>query len=530
MPSLVWYRSLYWRIAIGFVALLAVLLGVQGLVFLWLTGQVAAFWPGRSASELASSIASDVSQAVSANPKLDLNTYVNNRYQSAFRSFAVVMRDGRVVLSRRVVPPRDIERAARMRLYGDAIPPPWFGRRDGPPPDRESLPPGRDGAPPDRGRSAPPGGDFGRRGFGRGDFDGRGFGGRGRFDPRGPSLEFATVVIAGNDAGVVAVPVETPPLSVAMRDLGRPLGFVALGLLVAGTAVGALLVFRPTHRRLRSLQDAAIALGAGDTSVRAQESGGDEVAALARSFNEMAEQLEQRTRALETADRTRRQLLADVSHELTTPLAAVKGYVETLAMPDLQLDAATRARYLGIVTEEAERLEHIVGDLLDLAKLEGGGGAFKVDDVSVAQLFDRVRNRHEANVGERQIDLLTVGAGTLVVIGDAIRLEQALQNLVSNALRHTPSGGRVVVSADRVDGDVRIRVQDTGPGIPEEHLPHVFDRFYKVDVSRAGTEVPSGSGLGLSIVQAIVARHGGRVTAGNAPEGGARFEILLPAR
>jgi signal transduction histidine kinase len=104
-----------------------------------------------------------------------------------------------------------------------------------------------------------------------------------------------------------------------------------------------------------------------------------------------------------------------------------------------------------------------------------------------------------------------------------------LLNLVANAARHTPEGGRIVVAADRVPNGVRLSVEDTGPGIPPEHLPRVFGRFYKVDVSRTGTMLPSGSGLGLSIVQAIVTRHGGTVTASNPPHGGARFEIVLPA-
>ena len=111
----------------------------------------------------------------------------------------------------------------------------------------------------------------------------------------------------------------------------------------------------------------------------------------------------------------------------------------------------------------------------------------------------------------------------------AARLEQALQNLAFNAIRHTPSGGRVSLAASAAPGAVLITVRDTGPGIPAEHLPRVFDRFYKVDAARAGTPVPSGSGLGLSIVRAIIERHGGSVSAGNAPEGGALFELRLPA-
>jgi signal transduction histidine kinase len=114
------------------------------------------------------------------------------------------------------------------------------------------------------------------------------------------------------------------------------------------------------------------------------------------------------------------------------------------------------------------------------------------------------------------------------VIGDTNRLEQAIQNLAANAVRHTPEGGRIRLTADRVPGGVRLGVEDSGPGIPPEHLPRIFDRFYKVDVSRTGTALPSGSGLGLSIVQAIVKRHGGTIDAANCDAGGARFEMVLP--
>ena len=126
--------------------------------------------------------------------------------------------------------------------------------------------------------------------------------------------------------------------------------------------------------------------------------------------------------------------------------------------------------------------------------------------------------------------LETVGADAVPeMTGDANRLEQAVQNLVANAVRHTPAGGRVGVTISRVADGVTITVDDSGPGIPAEHLPRVFDRFYKVDESRTGTATPSGSGLGLSIVRAIVTRHGGKVTAENRAEGGARFQIFLPA-
>ena len=342
-------------------------------------------------------------------------------------------------------------------------------------------------------------------------------------------MEFAQIVLDGAPVGIVAVPRDPPPISVALRDLGPTLALVAFGLLIGGTAIGALVIFRPARRRLRALQDATQALGAGVVGTRAPETGGDEVTSLARAFNDMATQLEQRSLALENADRTRRQLLADVSHELTTPLAAIRGYVETLTMSDVPLDGRTRDRYLGIVLDETGRLEHIVGDLLDLARLEGGGGSLKREDVSIALLLERVRHRHEPTVREKGITLETTQDPAAVsLVGDQNRLEQALQNLVANAVRHTPGGGTVRVHATRAQDQVLLVVEDTGPGIPPEHLPRVFDRFYKVDESRSGTAVPSGSGLGLSIVRAIVIRHGGRVDVTNVPGGGARFEISLP--
>jgi signal transduction histidine kinase len=214
-----------------------------------------------------------------------------------------------------------------------------------------------------------------------------------------------------------------------------------------------------------------------------------------------------------------------------TPLAAIRGYVETLQMTGLKLDDAARQRYLRIVNDESERLEQIIGDLLDLARLDGGGGAFREEPVSIPQLFERVRHRHEPALREHGISLVTSGEDEIgPFLGDQNRLEQALQNLVANAIRHTPAGGRVSVTARRADETCLLTVEDSGDGIPDEHIGRIFDRFYKVDQSRTGTEVPSGSGLGLSIVQAIVHRHNGTVAASNVPGGGARFEIRLPLR
>ncbi len=230
--------------------------------------------------------------------------------------------------------------------------------------------------------------------------------GGGRSGPSRRLAEIAPIVVAGREVGIVAVPGNPPPASIVMRQLGPTLAWVAAGLLVAGSAIMALVIFRPTHKRLRMLEHAAAALGEGRTDVRAEETGGDEVSALARTFNRMADDLGARAAALAESDRARRQLLADVSHELMTPLAAIRGYTETLAMPELTLDSETRQRYLSIIGDETQKLEAMIGDLLDLARLEGGGGVLARDRVRVLDLFGRVTDRHGPIIRDRQITVV----------------------------------------------------------------------------------------------------------------------------
>jgi signal transduction histidine kinase len=564
MSRPVWYRSLYWRIAFGFITLLGVVLLAQIIIFLWLTDRIVGP-SSRSPQQLAGNIATEISKDLQNDPRMSLDPYLHNRFGHIYQPFLVVLNDGRVGSNRLERLPPGFVRAAMPRgrrggrggpgdrrpdgdrRQGDGGRGGFDGRQSGQPSMQPSPSPAP--APRDPGAPVQPAGPGAAGGPGAGGGPGatlmpgtpraperpefrlgdRPAEGEMRVGPR--RAEVAPIMLNGAEAGAVLVPAESPPVFIAVWEVGPTLAWFALGLLGIGAAVTALAIFRPTHNRLRALEEAASALGQGRTDVRAVESGGDEVSSLARTFNQMAQDLEARAAALASSDRARRQLLADVSHELMTPLTAIRGYSETLGMGDLPLDAATRARYLDIIGEETQKLEALIGDLLDLARLEGGGGTLASKDVALSELFSRVIDRHGLTLRDRHITMTTaIEPEGLEVTGDPQRLEQALQNLAANALRHTPEGGRIDLKAVQEADGVHITIADSGKGIPPEHLPRVFDRFYKADPSRSAGASPSGSGLGLSIVQAIVERHGGRVSASNAPAGGAVFEIVLPGR
>jgi len=511
-----WYQSLYWRIALGLFAFLALMLAAEAGLFLWLTDKIAGSFPARSPRRLAVLVASDVGAALAANRNLDLEPYLHEQYGDALQTFVIIMDDGRTLSNHDDVPSPLVEAVREEIEYLESLGARRFARRWGgnaaSSDDPNASPPN---PPSDRGPDARGGGPD-LRGGGPGPLGGGFRARRGR--------EFAPILVAGMPVGRVVVLPGGPPFSRVLKTLGPRMAPVAGGVLIVGTALIAFIVFGPARRRLKDVQAATERLGGGDLSARAPESGGDEVTALARAFNKMAEELAIRARALEASDNARRQLLADVSHELMTPLTAMRGYIETLSMSELNLDDKTRERYLAIVTEETHRLEQIIGDLLDLARLEGGGTTIRRDRVEVAGLFSRVSARHEREMAQRTIRLVqNVDPAADHVTGDRDRLEQALQNLAANALRHTPDGGAITLSSAATADGILLTVRDTGPGIPQEHLPLIFDRFYKADASR---KAAGGSGLGLSIVKTIVERHGGTISARN--DGGAVFEIRLP--
>ena len=490
------------------VGFLAAMLIVQAVLFVWVVSQSGRSLPGQSPGRLGLTVALDLASVLERDPQVDLARYVHDQYAQYTHPFFVLLADGKVITSGSTSfsqPLLDMART-QLRRWTDRPPPRRPDRADAPRSDRPPFPVPADGPDGPGHGGPPPGGPFGRGGD--------------RFIRPSP------IMIGGRLAGVVVVPPQAP-FGFLLGRFAPMLALVAAGVLIVGAVLTSAMIFGPARRRLRSLETAARKLGAGDLTARAPDRGGDEIAAVASAFNAMASDLSARAEALAASDRVRRQLLADVSHELTTPVTAMRGYLETLTMPDLALDEATRGRYLTIISDETNRLERLIGELLDLARLEGGGGSLQVERVPVADLFDRVMARHEHASQSAGVTLQSaIEPGAAQVTGDRDRLEQALQNLAANAIRYAPRGSALRFAARQVESGVALSVEDEGAeGIAPAHLPHIFDRFYKADASRAG--VTGGSGLGLSIVKAIVERHGGRISVTSRP-GRTVFEMVLP--
>jgi two-component system, OmpR family, phosphate regulon sensor histidine kinase PhoR len=229
---------------------------------------------------------------------------------------------------------------------------------------------------------------------------------------------------------------------------------------------------------------------------------------------------------LRRADLIRRDFVANVSHELRTPLTAIKGYAEALLDdPD---DADAREKFLEIIHRHATRMERLVKDLLRLARLDAGQEVLDLGPCDIEGLVRSIVADFEATAVEKQQQLVThIIPEAATITADSAKLHDVLRNLVENAVNYTPESGSIEVTAEVTADRLRFQVADTGPGIPPDDLARVFERFYRVDKSRAR---PGGTGLGLAIVKHLVHVMGGEVTVINATTGGAVFEVTLPMR
>jgi signal transduction histidine kinase len=280
--------------------------------------------------------------------------------------------------------------------------------------------------------------------------------------------------------------------------------------------------------RIVTLDLAARELAQGQLSVRVPVTGNDEMASLARTFNEMAEQLEEASDRQRELDSLRRNLIAWAGHDLRTPLSSVQAIVEALADGIVE-DPDTVDRYLHTAQREIRSLSLLIDDLFELAQLEAGGLR---PDLALNSLSDLVSDTMESfsELAARQNVTLEGSADPDVdpVLMDAQQIGRVLANLLGNALRHTPPGGTVQVRANKTEDHVLVAISDTGDGISSDDLPHVFERFYRGEKSRS--RATGGAGLGLAIAKGIVEAHGGQISVENLTgQQGTRFSFSIPS-
>lgn len=308
------------------------------------------------------------------------------------------------------------------------------------------------------------------------------------------------------------------PEASLLQRMGRSLVLAALLAGLVAFLVGGFLIVN-LLRPVRELTTAAQALSDGDLSRRVSVRGADELSDLSLAFNQMAANLER-------AESLRKDLTADIAHELRTPLAVIQARLEAI------IDGVnpSTTENLEAVLEQSHMLNRLVEDLGTLALADAGQLILEPTDVDLIGLLRRVASHHEDRAHAREIDLRidTEDTEELLASVDPLRLEQVLSNLLTNALRHASDRGEVVLRI-RSAGDrdaVRIEVMDDGEGIPEDALEKVFTRFYRAD--RGRSRQMGGTGLGLAIARRLVEAHGGTIRAGNRPEGGAIFSVELP--
>jgi two-component system sensor histidine kinase BaeS len=378
-------------------------------------------------------------------------------------------------------------------------------------------------------------------------------------EPNNVQLGAAAVRDAAGHARAIAV-VQVPELALSANQLARVTVTIFTAstiavILASGLPILALsflfsyVLSRNLSRRLESVSRVTTAIASGDLSRRAPVGSLNEVGQLARNVNQMADNLAATMGELNTARaravdalRARRELVASISHELRTPLAIIRAHLEGLtarrphpvsvgggnagAGPDEQVSVP--ASTLQALQSETERLSSLVDDLFALSQADTGGLQVQCQPVDVVGLMDEIAALMGPLVRQEGRLTLSVDAepGLPRALADADRLRQIISNLVRNAARHTPEGGIIAITAARQAADVVVSVADTGEGIAPEHLPHVFDRFYRTDEARSRDS--GGAGLGLAIVREFVELMGGRVTVESTLGEGSRFSVFLP--
>jgi len=307
---------------------------------------------------------------------------------------------------------------------------------------------------------------------------------------------------------------------------------MAISLIVA--FVAGLVIFAFLTRRLKRLAAVMDKYNSGMPPeglllpLISNKSTYDEIDKLGLTFWQMTERINVQMEKLEQSDTMRRELVANVSHDLRTPLATMRGYIETLLLKDESLSIEERRSYLKIAISHCERLSKLITDLFELAKLEAHDSAVHSEPFSLSELVQDVLQKFELTARERNINIVTnIGQELPFAYADIAMIERVLENFLDNALRFTPDEGSVSIVLTNHDKDsITVQISDTGCGIPENELPRIFDRFYQTDRSRKGKS--SHSGLGLAVTKKILELHGTAIQVKSDQNSGTAFTFELP--
>ncbi len=335
-----------------------------------------------------------------------------------------------------------------------------------------------------------------------------------------PTMTLVRAVIKsdGTPDGVIMMHLDMSAVNASITKVYLDVLLTAL----MAVAAAVLAVYYLTTRMTRPIVDMNTTVrrySKGEFEIRLDDSGSDEVAQLAKSFNVMANELSD-------LEQMRRSLVANVSHELRSPLTSIRGFLE--AIQDGTIPEEKRGEYLDLVIAETKRMTGMVNNLLDLARIDSGQSALKLTRFDINELALRTLVTFEARVNQKKLNVeLRLHKPSLFVEADADQVAQVLRNLIDNALKFSPEGKGLEIGTRLIDRRIaQIWVQDQGCGIPEEDVPHVFERFYKVEKAHTPS-AQSGTGLGLSIVRSIIDQHGQDIWVESKPGTGTRFTFTL---
>ncbi len=344
--------------------------------------------------------------------------------------------------------------------------------------------------------------------------------------PESGEIQGYLYVILGGETydGIVQKLKRSHILRLSTWMIGASVLFALLaGLLLFASLTGRL-------KRLARVMD-AFKLGEGLNQLHLppnkRKTSTDEIERLGTTFSQMAEHIELQMEKLVQSDSLRRDLIANVSHDLRTPLATLQGYIETLLLKDDSLSSQDRHNYLEIAIKHCDHLSNLVNRLLELAKLDSPSMNVICEPFNLAELIQDITQKFQLKAKEKNITIITDFADlNPLVNADISLIERALENFIENAIHYTPQNGSITLELSHQENQVRFKIIDTGPGIPEEELPQIFNRFYQLDKSRKIE--PGHSGLGLAITKRILELHGAKIHVSSIINSGTTFSFDLP--